>query len=328
MGSALPIDLDLPEDTLARFAGELDALSPAGRKLGVAVSGGPDSVALLLLAAGARPGRVEAATVDHGLREGSAAEAQMVARLCDRLGVAHAVLALDWPEPPEANVQARARDARYAALGQWALERGIDDVASAHHLDDQAETLLLRVARGAGVGGLAAMAPSRPLTSGDDRVRLIRPLLGWRRDELRAVPAAAGIVPVEDPANSDARFDRTRARSLLAATAWLDPLRLAAVAGHAADAGQALDWTAGQEFDRRQQDDGDGLSLDPSGLPRELKRRLLLLALRQLGGTDPPGPQLIDALDRLERGETTTLAGLKLAGGARWRLSPAPPRRR
>ena len=212
-----------------RFAAHLDALVEPGAPLGVAVSGGPDSLALLMLAAAARAGRVSAATVDHRLRPGSNAEAEVVAAVCARLAVPHDTLRLDWPEPPDSNIQARARDARYAALAGWAADRGLAAVATAHHADDQAETLLMRLARGSGVGGLAGVQPRRPL--GHGRL-LVRPLLGWRRSDLAGIAAAAGLVPVDDPANRDARFDRTRARDLLAATDWLHASRLGAAAAN------------------------------------------------------------------------------------------------
>jgi tRNA(Ile)-lysidine synthase len=309
-------------DLLERFRRDLDALIGPGASLGLAVSGGPDSVALLLLAAAIRP--VEAATVDHGLRAGSAHEAAMVARLCRERNVAHRILKLDWTEPLGSSVQAQARERRYQALECWALERGLTAVATAHHVDDQAETLLMRVARGAGAGGLAGIQPRRAIRQAS-AVQLVRPLLGWRRDELRAIVAAAAIDPVADPGNDDEQFDRTRARRLLADTPWLEAPRLAASAAHLADAGQALDWAAEREFAVRW--NGTAGTLDPGGLPRELKRRLLLKALRSLGCDAPAGPKLMSAIDVLDAGGVTTLAGLKLEGGPPWRLSPAPPRR-
>ena len=141
-------------DLVERFGADLDALVPSGMRLGVAVSGGPDSLALLLLAAAARPTMVEAATVDHGLRAGSADEARMVAGICKQLGVPHRTLLADWPEAPTTNIQAAARAMRYRLLNEWAIDRGLPAVATAHHADDQAETLLMRLVRGAGVGGL------------------------------------------------------------------------------------------------------------------------------------------------------------------------------
>jgi tRNA(Ile)-lysidine synthase len=317
------MDLAPDSELVIRFAADLDALvEPAGR-VGIAVSGGPDSLALLLLAAAARPGLVEAATVDHGLRPESRTEVEMVALICERLGVPHRILKGNTT-PPASNLQAWARGLRYALLADWAVERDLDAVATAHHVDDQAETLLLRIARGSGVAGLTGVQRCRPLTAD---VRLVRPLLDWRHSDLRRIVDRAGIVPVEDPSNIDERFDRSRARALLEGTDWLDPHRLAAVASNAIDAEGALQWASSREFENRRSGDRSELRLDPSDLPRELKRRLLLMAIEQMTGESPPGPKLIAALETLEAGGTTTLAGLKLEGGASWRLTPAPPRR-
>ena len=107
-------------DRSTASARDLDALIAPGARIGIAVSGGPDSLALLLLAAAARPGRVEAATVDHALRPESRAEAEMVAAICERLGVPHAILTADWDEKPETAIQERARGERYRLLGDWA----------------------------------------------------------------------------------------------------------------------------------------------------------------------------------------------------------------
>src|SRR4051794_9395878 len=108
-----------------RFARDLDLLVPAGAPIGVAVSGGPDSLALLSLAAVARPGQFEAATVDHALRAESRGEAEMVAGVCDRLGVPHKILTVTWVEKPQTALQERARAARYGLLSVWAKERGL-----------------------------------------------------------------------------------------------------------------------------------------------------------------------------------------------------------
>jgi tRNA(Ile)-lysidine synthase len=312
-----------PPEAFTRLAAALDALIAPGLPLGVAVSGGADSLALLLLAAAARPGLIEAATVDHGLRADAAGEARMVAATCERIGIPHRILAVTALDPA-GNLQARAREARYLGLAHWAEERGLTAVATAHHADDQAETLLMRLARGSGIGGLCGVQRSRPLSAA---VMLVRPLLDWRRDDLHAIVRAAGLAPVDDPSNREERFDRTRARTLLATTDWLDPVRLAAAAANVADAEQALAWAADGLLEQRCRPDGPALLLDPAGLPRELKRRLLLAAMRKLGCAEPSGPGLMAALDGLERGVAGTLAGLKLEPSGRlWRLAPAPPR--
>ena len=307
-----------------RFAADLDALTAIDAPIGVAVSGGPDSLALLLLAAAARPGRTEAATVDHGLRLESAEEAKMVAELCQKLGIPHHILVADWPELPQANVQAEARAMRYRLLAEWAEERGLAAVATAHHADDQAETLLMRLARGAGVGGLGGSRARRALT---EQVELIRPLLGWRKAELERIIEQAGIEAVDDPSNSDPKHDRSRVRRWLASSDWADPARLAASASVLRDADEALDWALAPLIESRMKRDADAILIEPFDLPRELKRRLLLAAFAELGAAPPRGPDLMRAMDALEGGSIATLSGLKLEGGALWRLSLAPARR-
>lgn len=281
-------------------------------------------MALLLLAAAARPGDIEAATVDHALRIDSAGEAVQVASTSAKLGAMHSVLTVQWPAIPVSNIQAAARQQRYELLGRWAKQRGLAAIATAHHADDQAETLLMRIARGAGIGGLGGIRPVRHLENG---AALIRPLLGWRRADLRRIVDDADLEPVNDPANADDRFDRTAARKLLASMDWLDPMRLAASASHCRDADDALAWAMAREWEARVVREGDMLLLRTEGLPRELKRRLLASAMTRLGAPEPAGPDLMSALHRLEGGEVTTLAGLKLEGGATWRISMAPPRR-
>src|SRR5690349_11620180 len=132
---------DPPPELVARFKEALERLWPEGGKLGLAVSGGPDSLAMLSLAEAIIPGLFEVATVDHGLRPESAAECAMVAQVCADRGIRCEVLQV---EVGEGNVQARAREVRYEALGEWAGERDLSAVATAHHADDQAETLLMR----------------------------------------------------------------------------------------------------------------------------------------------------------------------------------------
>lgn len=311
-------------DIVARFAADLDALVPADMRIGIAVSGGPDSLALLLLAAAARPATVEAATVDHGLRRESADEAAMVASLCESLGVPHRTLLADWSEPPSANVQAEARAMRYRLLNEWAIERGLASLATAHHADDQAETLLMRLARGAGVGGLGGTHAKRALS---EQVMLIRPLLGRRKEELVRLVADAGLTAVDDPSNRDPKHDRSRIRQWLAGSDWADPARLAVSASAIRDADEALDWALAPLIGSRIKQDGGSLLIEPFDLPRELKRRLLMAAFAELGAAPPRGPDLIRALEALERDETVTLSDLKLEGGSLWRLSWAPPRR-
>lgn len=311
-------------EAVKRFAADLDTLLPAAAPLGIAVSGGPDSLALLLLAASARPDRVEAATVDHGLRAESAGEAATVAALCERLGIPHRTLSADWSEPPTANIQAAARAMRYRLLNEWAIERGLAAIATAHHADDQAETLLMRLARGAGVAGLGGSRRRRALS---EQVTLVRPLLGWRKAELAVLVAEAGLAAVDDPSNRDPKHDRSRFREILSQSRWADPARLAASASAIRDADEALDWALAPLIGSHINSDGGTLLIEPFDLPREIKRRLLLAAFAELGAPAPRGPELIRAMESLEAGQTVTLSGLKLEGGEQWRLSPEPARR-
>ncbi|MBS0502200.1 MAG: tRNA lysidine(34) synthetase TilS [Proteobacteria bacterium] len=298
----------------ARFAAALAALGvPEDEAIGVAVSGGPDSLALLLLAAEAQPGRVRAATVDHGLRPEARAEADAVAAVCARLGVPHAILSV----AVEGSVQAGARAARYAALADWCRAQALNWLATAHHADDQAETLLMRIARGAGLSGLAGVRARRPLSEG---VTLIRPLLDWRKAELETL--AAPLSPALDPSNADPAYDRTAARALLASTPWLEAERLAASAAHLAEAEAALHWAADQAFAERVRDD----TLDPAGLPPEIVRRLVLHIFAAFGEA-PRGPELARLIAALQEGRAVTLGTVKASPGRRWTFAPAPPRR-
>lgn len=299
---------------LARLLHQPDA------RLGLAVSGGPDSMALLHLAAAAWPGRIEAATVDHGLRPEAAAESILVARVCATLGVPHAALRVEVAR--EASIQAAARDARYRALAGWARDHGLAAIATGHHADDQAETLLMRLGRGAGLAGLSGIRESRDLGG----VRLIRPLLGWRRAELAAIVAC--VDTVDDPSNADPRHDRTQARALLAlAGDRLDPARLAAAARHLAEAEAALGWLVDEALRTRIERPGEGRMLaDLEDLPREVRRRILARLIAE-SDSQVDGPTLDAALARLDAGRIATLGSLKLSPGRRISIEKAPPRR-
>jgi len=316
-------------EAIARFAADLDALLNPGERLGVAVSGGPDSLALLLLATAARPNLVSAASVDHGLREGSRGEAEEVARLCAEIGVAHDILVIDWPNKPTSALQERARDARYAALGQWAVAQGLGAVATGHHADDQAETLVMRLVRGAGVRGLAAMRPISPLPENGE-VALIRPLLGWRRADLTAIVSASGVSPADDPSNSDEQHERVRIRRLVAANEWLDPAALAASAAHLAAADEAIEYAVAREY-ANVQSDGKNFRYDPRDTPPELRRRVAARIIAALASEGDGGTLRGRELDRLmaqiEAGSSATLRGVVADGGPLWRFRRAPSRR-
>jgi tRNA(Ile)-lysidine synthase len=251
----------------------------------VAVSGGGDSLALLLMLheTGVRP--LEAVTVDHGLRPEAADEAAAVAALCAGHRIPHALLR--WDEPAGVgNLQARAREARRRLIGDWARGRGIGAVALGHTLDDQAETFLLRLARGSGVDGLSGMAPATRV----DGVVWIRPLLGVRRAALRDWLAARGVAWADDPSNADPRFERARARAALPLLAplGLGPERLAATAAAMARAREALERaTAELAAGALEAGPAGDLTLDPAplaGVPEEIRLRLLAGALAWVSG--------------------------------------------
>lgn len=295
----------------------------AAGKLGVAVSGGPDSLALLLLAHAALPGRVEAASVDHGLRAESAAEAAIVARICAGLGVPHATLKI---AVAAGNIQAEARSARYSALAGWMEVRDLAALATGHHADDQAETLLMRLGRGSGVAGLAGVR-ARGQVPGT-RLALLRPLLGWRRIELGAVVTQAGLKPAEDPSNTDERFDRVRIRKALVGADWLDIEALAASAAHLADANAALDWAAAREWSECVTRSPMGLTYRPQA-PRAVALRVLARIISELDCGEVRGGQLARLFDGLVARQPASIGSLvarALPEG--WSFTKAPPRRR
>ena len=275
----------------------------AAPQLAVAVSGGPDSLALILLAhswARARGGRAIGLTVDHGLRRESPAEAKAVAGWLAARGIGHHVLR--WRgEKPQANLQASARAARYCLLESWCHRAGILHLLLAHQIEDQAETFLLRLGRGSGVDGLAAMAPIAETAW----TRLLRPLLAVPRARLRVTLEAARQDWLEDPSNRDPRHARVRMRKLLPALAreGLDVPRLAATADRLGRARQALEaWTARLL--------AEAVALDPAGYalvartplaaaPAEVALRVLGRLLRCVGG-GVYGPRF-ERLERLYR---------------------------
>lgn len=314
---------------IGRFEQDLEALIAPDARLGVAVSGGPDSLALLLLAAAARPGNIEAATVDHALRPGSREEAETVARRCERLGVPHQILTVEWAAKPESAIQEQARGARYRLLADWAKERRLQAIATAHQLDDQAETLVMRLARGSGVRGLAGMRPLAVVPGSD--VPLIRPLLEWRRSELVAICEAARLTPAADPCNEDEQFERVRLRRALGQADWLDPEAIASSARNLGDANAALDWAMRQEWNRAVANGGAGIVYRPSDAPPEIRRRIASEAVSRLAtegdGNALRGRELDRLLAVLGSGGTATIRGVRCSGGDEWRFARAPVRR-
>ena len=304
---------------------------PGPGPYGLAVSGGGDSMALMHLCAAAGIA-AEVATVDHSLRPEAADEARMVAAQAAALGYAHETLIWDGPAA-KGNLADAGRLARRRLLAEWALRRGLQAVVLAHTQDDVAETFLMRLARGAGVDGLSAMAPAFHAMG----ALFLRPLLAAPRAALRDWLTARRIPWAEDPTNDDPAYDRTRARSALAALAplGLTSARLAEVAGHQAQAREALAAATGDLLRRIVAAQGGGLALRVDApvlfaAPADLQRRALLAVLHWFAPAPyaPRGDQLATLLDRLRQSEAAQLQGVRFFQhkGALWScLEPRAP---
>ncbi|BCB18525.1 tRNA lysidine(34) synthetase TilS [Bosea sp. ANAM02] len=343
--SAAPIEDDIAPVSSVEAGVVLAGLSREAALL-VAVSGGPDSVALLaLLADWARmPNRpsLHAATVDHGLRPESAEEAAAVAAICAKLGVGHATLRWEGLKPAS-RVQAEARRARYALLANEARRLGGATLVTAHTLDDQAETLLMRLAHGSGPSGLAGMR-ARSEVNG---ITLVRPLLGLSKARLVATAEARGLPFIHDPSNGDRRFERVRWREAMPVLAeqGLTAERLGHLAERMARLNEAAAHRAGIVLAEVLLPHGtvdSGLRLRLSALlsePEEIVLRVLSQALDAV----VPGSEGYGRLERLEAcggvliaaartGSTLrrTLAGciLSLGRDGVLTLQTEPPRRR
>lgn len=312
-------------DAVQRLSQQLESLAgPDWQRLsyGVAVSGGPDSMALLWLMVSLLPGQVRAATVDHGLREGSAEEARMVAGFCERDHIPHAILCP--PVPIRGSFQAAARAERYRLLEQWRAAHAIDFVVTAHHADDQLETLIMRINRSSGVGGLAAIRARNGA--------ILRPLLGWRHADLVALALDADLPFVDDPSNADVRFDRARLRKDLQSQHFLDAEAAARSAQWLADADAALDWMV-DELIGRWPDAGDPAAIRDAGYPAEIFRRILV---RRLCAFDPQltlrGVTLDGVIAAMREGRRAMVGTLlidRIDGDDTgfWRISAAPRRK-
>lgn len=309
--SAAPIDNDSAPVSLAEAGVAFEGLSHEAALL-VAVSGGPDSVALLaLLAAWAQmPGRpaLHAATVDHGLRRESAGEAAAVAQLCSKLGVGHATLRWEGPKPIN-GVQAEARRARYALLANEARRLGGATLVTAHTLDDQAETMLMRLAHGSGPAGLVGMR----VRSEVNGVALVRPLLGFPKMRLVAAAQARGLPFVRDPSNNDPRFERVRWRETMPVLAeqGLTAERFGRLAERLARLDDAATQQALRALDATRLPGAGALRLNFLALvsePEEIVLRVLALALHEV----VPGGEGQGRLERLE----ACVAALTEAAGA------------
>lgn len=287
----------------------------------LAVSGGPDSTALMVLAARwlgslkrkSKP-KLVAVTVDHGLRKESKREAADVARLAKTLGIAHRTLRWTGPKPMTGLPRA-ARDARYRLLAQAAIKAGASHILTAHTLDDQAETVLIRMMRGSGIAGLAAMARMSAVPGGGAvGCKLVRPLLGIPKLRLIATLAAEDIGYADDPSNRDAAFTRARLRGLMPVLAreGLDAPRLELLARRLKRADRALE----AAVDRAGADLAHGFESGfesglesglPAGrfavaaeafarLPAEIALRLIGRAVAQIGDAGPVELGKLEAL--------------------------------
>lgn len=318
----------LPDEAARLLAGWQDIPS-----LLIAVSGGPDSLALLWLAQQWRAARgdgpmLHVATVDHGLRPQAADEAHMVADICARLGLPH--VTLHWQTPQlKSGVQEAAREARYSLLAALAQGYGVRHLATAHHLDDQAETVLLRLAAGSGLTGLAGMAHS---TLRDGMV-LLRPLLDVPKARLVATCRLVGLAPVEDAGNTYPGFARGRLRGAAAVLRreGLSAARLGLLARRMRRADETLAQLARLEVDRLDAGGEIDCAAFDALLP-ELALRVLGLLLVRAGGEVASLSRLerlFGALYRTENPFVATLGGVLVRRGpATIRLRPAPPRRR
>jgi tRNA(Ile)-lysidine synthase len=314
-----------------------DLASPA--PILAAISGGPDSTVLMHALArwAVAPGRpqVITATVDHGIRPDSRAEAEMVGTSARSLGLDHHVLT--WSPRPARMSQDAARRARYRLLAECAGAVGAGVLVTAHTLDDQAETVLMRAAAGSGLTGLGGM---RPVVA-RGRLRHVRPFLGVPKARLVATCRAESWAFVEDPSNTDPRFARARWRRLLPMLAeeGLDPARLARLSDRLRRAEEALDRAAAAAFARLCRPFPGGVEIDGPGLaaePEEIALRVLARALQQ-GNSAPI------RLERLEACVAALLAAQSTGRRARHTLAgrqisirrdgwieivPEPPRRR
>lgn len=281
----------------------LDALPATGSPVAFALSGGRDSIVLLDAGAAALRARGRPALglhVHHGLQADADRWSAFCASACAERDVAYAEQRVAVARPPRASIEAQARDARYAALRELASRHGARVVALAHHQDDQAETLLLQLGRGAGPAGLAAM----PASSGDaSGLTWCRPLLCVPRAAIDAYARDARLQWVEDPSNADPRLRRNAVRQrvvpAIASTLPGYPGTLARAAAHQADAASLLDALAGIDACEARYDEADG-AIDASAfarLPTARARNLLRWFLHARGLPPPPAARL-DAMLR------------------------------
>lgn len=294
----------------------LTALPPG--PLGLAVSGGSDSTAMLHAFAALAPEAgwaLRVASVNHGLRPEAGAEVALVADRCAALGLPHDALQWQHAGQSHGNLMEAARAARYRLLSDWAKTQGLGRVALAHTADDQAETLLMGLARAAGLDGLTGLRPSWE----QHGTRFHRPLLHVSRADLAAYLREQGLSWVDDPTNTDDRYERARMRQALAILAplGLSSDRLARVARQLAAAQAALRDVVRAAAMRHAEERAGALFLDAQGLaqePAEVQRRLIQAAVQWLSGeAQPPRADAVARFaDAVHFGRAATLAGVML----------------
>lgn len=303
------------------FNRHMSAMGPfePGPHLAVAVSGGSDSLALALLAqdwAQVQGGRVTALSVDHGLRNGSRAEALQVGRWLRKRGIAQCILTWEG-EKPKHGLMAAARQARYRLLEDWCARKGVLHLLLAHQIEDQAETLLMRLARGSGADGLAGMASIVHAR----QVRLLRPLLGVKRADLKAYLRGLGQAWIDDPSNDNQVFERVRLRAGAPVLADLGLRAEALVASAAKLAAQKrhLEAETAASLARHVIVDTQGFAWVERALldePVEIRHRCLARLLTCLNGESYlPAMDQVERLDLSMTGGTWrggTLAGCRL----------------
>ncbi len=233
-----------------------------------------------------------------------------VAAICAQMGVPHTTLKV---EVGPGNLHDSAREARYRAMGDWALASRMYGILTAHHADDQAETVLMRLNRGSGLSGLSGIRERQSFPTG---VGAIRPLLGWRKAELEAIVADSGLEPVRDPSNDDPRFDRARIRAAIGEAGWLDPLAIARSAQYLQEAELALGIYAQELYERTVEYEGETVIWSPVEAPRLARLTCVGRALAEARGADYAMSDVARLHDRL----MTTGAGGTL-GGVEVRLS-------
>ncbi len=304
---------------MRRFKAALKELGVGGKdRVLLAVSGGADSLALLVLASNWDVNRIVAATVDHRLRPESADEAAFVSALCGKINIPHVILAPI--EPIGGNIQSSARATRYNLLADAARDHRCAFIATAHHADDQLETILMRLARGSGLDGMAAIRRRNG--------NIIRPLLSFSKSELEEICIDAAIQPVQDPSNENVEFDRVAIRKwLTGASHPLSIERAARTAKALGDASEALEWIVDGLATARIVQNGEQIQCNTAELPRELKRRLLLRSLALIDpGLQPRGDTVERALEDLDSGKNAMIGNILCKSDQMWHFAPAPRR--